>query len=306
MIGYIYKVILTIGLIISTSSILAQVITPSIDPVLPSEMSSAVAWRIGSTVGASVFVAIEEDPVSGETNYDISKGSVIIALQPGSVVGEVFYSPFKVSTIDSSTDVDAYETSIKLAIRGNRTVSVGVGYAATEIQYPSGTRSDVSFEGAFSLRMLDGAFFAGAGMQRHTSTISSGETAKWNDVLAGVAFQFGDPIKTMFRTELSLRLSPEAEYGNLDNDYEPETDEYQGVAEFTTGTYLLSYLYKRTIYRAGGDDIDDMTQETNRLGLGVKLGGFNIGLYGNTTTITWGLYSGSVEFYQLTLGYNFI
>jgi hypothetical protein len=290
-----------------------QVVIPSLDPVQPTELSSALAWRIGSTIGIESETFNRDEDASHDAGAENIKSSFMLAYQPGNVVGEFYYIPYlktremtygQDSTSIEWNDDDASHLAIRLAIRGNRQVSVGIGYGKSEVSLSDyEEKYEASYyEGSFSIRMLDGLLFAGAGMQRVTVNLGSSDSMKYNTIVSGVALQFGDPTDMIFKTEASYKLIPETESENAILNTLQKTTISQLNAELMTGTVFASYNYHHELTES-----DDEKNETiNRYGLGLKLGSMTIGIYRRAWKIEYTEHYIDFDTYQATLGFSFL
>lgn len=297
----------------------AQMVTPSIDPVIPTELAAANAWRIGSTFGGTGhFYYQEKDASNDAVSAKPVAASGMFAYQPGNFVAEFHYlsETQKTDDIDGSSTTwqssNKTEYSINLAIRGNRQVSVGVGYIGQQdeidINSEKGVYSLSAFEGSFSMRMFDGLFFWGAGMQRITEAVDiSDDTLKYNKVLGGAAFHLGDPTETLFRVEGGFELIPEtdSESGALDN--KPKTTITQATVELMALNFLLSYNIQQSVAAEEFFDKDVINTDV-RYGLGYKYGGLTFSFYRNASKTEFKYDDSMIEYdnYQITIGYSFL
>ena len=301
---------LLFGLLTATNSS-GQIVTPSLDPGLPAELSSAVAWRFGSAFGVN-SVYNKEKSETTENDYYYNRTGVLFAYQPGTVIGEIYgESVTRQSLWDSSTDtfVDSTGTrgKLSLAIRGENRVSVGIGYNSSD-QTVTGSEPlrTTYFEGSFSMRLFGGFYLAG-GLQRVTEKIGSGESRKWNKILAGAALQVGDPLDNMFKLEGSISASPESEFN--DQSIYPahrQTTTLSASAEAVFSSFLLAYRYQNTTKKAPTSNDDEQAISAHRFGAGLKLGGFTFGIYRNATLETVGEKDLNSEEVTATISYNFI
>lgn len=298
--------------------VFGQTVTPSLDPAVPTELAAANAWRIGSTIGGDSHFYYQKQDSSNDRKLTTTQFSGLFAYQPGNFVAELYYSSFlQTPTIESQgSDVGtALESknrsalSLKVAIRGNRQVSVGVGYTADETDYATSSRKkETSFEGSFSGRLFDGLMFVGAGMQRVTvSTDLSSDSMKYNKIIGGTSFHLGNPTGTMFRLEGAIELVPETtpESGALT--IQPKTTTTSVAAELQFGNWLAMYQSSQVAYEATQDN-NKGTITGSRYGVGYKFGSMTFGLYTSTSSVndpglpsTW-----DYRLYQLTASYNFI
>ena len=287
----------------------AQVVTPSLDAGFPVDMSSAAGWRFGSALGVQTSFA----KVSGETeevDYHNVDTSVLFAYQPSNIITEFYWaSPGTDYLWDSSTDslskTENGDGRFSLALRGERNVTVGIGYRIMDQDTTSDTINISLYEGSFSLRMLEGLYLA-AGMQRVTEKFPTGDSRKWNRILAGVALQVGDPLKTMFRTEVSYQSSPESTIDDPTILPHRKTSRVQAGAELVWGSFLFSYQYQNTTLGAINTETEDQTVAKHRYGFGFKIGGATMGFYAGSGTRTAGDKELKSELYQGTLSFSFI
>lgn len=307
-------IILFAILIFWTLPALSQVATPSLDPALPNALASAVAWRVGSTIGIDVDYVNQDEDASDDAESKNTRQAVLIAYQPGNFVGELYYAPY-VETKSYTFGTDAItvdwenksgrEYSARLAIRGNRKVSVGIGFEGQSRESGDDTQIYTHYEGSFSLRLFDGLLFLGAGMQRVSENLGSDDSKKMNRVVAGSAIQIGDPIDTIFKTEVSVKMNPKTESENGIMEDSPKTTESELSVELLTGRLLFSYRMKQLVYEKFVDD-NDFTETSNRFGFGLKLGSFTIGLYRNAWTVVLDEQMKNYDIYQATVGYSFL
>lgn len=299
-----------------------QVIVPSLDQGLPVELASAVAWRVGSIAGVDTELYYQqEDDASNDAGGEHVRSSALLVYQPGNLVGELVYTP-KVkqpSSVEENGSSVSWEDNngsglaLRVAIRGNRRVSVGLGYERYQYDYQyngeTGEESESAvtslYEGSFSLRLLEGLIYTGGGLQRVTLDLGSEDTIKYNRTLGGVAFQLGDPLGMMFQTEAALKLTPETTSENGVIVSIPKTTESQLTAEFITGTFFLAYKYRQTVYENVSED-ENKTQVNNRYGAGIRLGGFIFGLYRNAWKSEFMDETLVYDTYQLTASYNLL
>ncbi|NQU64465.1 MAG: hypothetical protein HQ517_09315, partial [SAR324 cluster bacterium] len=183
------KIYLLLFFVIFSNSVFAQVVTPLLDPAFPVEMASAAGWRIGSALGGrSSFANIEGETQSKD--YHSVESSVLLAYQPSNIITEIYYaSPGTDYLWDSSSDTLTKTGNVdgrfSLALRGEKNVTIGIGYRITDQDSSTETIKKSLYEGSFSLRMLGGLYMA-AGMQRMTEKFQTGDSLKWNRILAGV------------------------------------------------------------------------------------------------------------------------
>ncbi|MCP4757561.1 MAG: hypothetical protein GY866_42425 [Proteobacteria bacterium] len=287
----------------------AQVVIPSLDKSLPVEMASAVSWRIGSTIGIGTTFAQDETEAE-KVDYYNNENAVLMAYQPGSVVGELYYTPVqRMNDWDTSSDALTTYTGLggrfQLAIRGENRVSVGIGYGLDQADISSDTvKKNNYYEGSFSLRML-GGLYVGAGLQRTKLTYGSIGTLKRNRVVAGVALLLGNPMGNMFRTEASYKLSPEAQTDDEALTLS-KTSEMQLSVEVLFADFLFSFLYQKTVMSDYNGSSNAYNIENNRYGLGYKLGSFTLGLYRHAGSEMIGDYRLVKRKYQCTMSFNFI
>lgn len=302
-----FLLIVSIALSINVTS--AQVVTPQLDAALPVEMASAAGWRFGSAIGGQTSFA----KVDGETeqvDYFNVDSSVLFAYQPSNIITEVYWAtPGKRYLWDHTTDTLLETTNgdgrFSLAIRGDKNVTLGIGYRIEDQDASTDSIDKSLYEGSFSLRMLDNLYLA-AGMQRVTEKFDSGSSRKWNRILAGVALQLGDPLKRMFRTEASYQSSPKTTADDPAIIPHPETTRVQAVAEVLFDSFLFSYRYRSTTQGVVGTETDDLSDVSHRYGFGFKLGSATLGVYAGQGTQTAGDKELKTQFFQGTLSFGFI
>ncbi len=304
----IYLLLISIFLAVNVAS--AQVVTPQLDSAFPVEMASAAGWRFGSALGVqSSFAKIES--ATEEVEYHNIDSSILLAYQPSNIITEIYYaSPGTQYLWDYTTDTFSKTQNVdgrfSLALRGNKNVTVGIGYRiADQEDASSDTVNKSLYEGSFSLRMLDNIYMA-AGMQRVTEKFSNGESRKWNRILGGVALQFGDPLKRIFRTEASYQASPESTVDDPTIAPHRKTSQVQAVAELLFGSFLFSYRYQNITLGAVDAETEDQTDVRHRYGFGFKFGSVMLGFYAGRGTHTAGDLEAKTDFYQGTLSFGFI
>lgn len=296
-------------LTLSTGLVSAQVVTPELDAAFPVEMASAAGWRFGSAIGAQSSFA----KITGETekvDYHNIDSSFLLAYQPSNIIAEIYYATpgtrydwdYTTDTFQKTSNVDGRFT---LALRGEKNVTIGIGYRVSDQDATSDTIQKSMYEGSFSLRMLDNLYLAG-GMQRVTEKFETGDSRKWNRILGGAALLFGDPLEQAFRLEASYRSSPESKINGSDIKPHRKTSQLQGGVELLFDGFLLSYKYQNITRGAVGEETEDQSDIRHRYGLGMKLGGFTIGLYAGRGTQTADDKEVSTDFYQGTLSFGFI
>ena len=308
-----FKNLLISGLLLClfTTAGVAQVVTPSLDSALPAELASAVAWRFGSAFGANSLYRKEKSQ-SNENEYYYNRSGVLFAYQPGYVIGELYGESITRQTVwDSSTDSFVDSTGsfgkLSLAIRGENRVSVGIGYGSSEFRVIDfDALRNTYYEGSFSIRLFGGFYLAGS-LQRVTENISTGDSRKWNNIVAGAALQFGDPFANMFRVEGSLKTSPEADFSD-DTQFSThrKSTTMNAGAEVLFSNFLFIYRYMNEIHMAPTAQDDDHTISVNRYGGGYKAGGFTLGLYRIAGLETVGDNKIDTEEIMVTISYNFI
>ncbi len=303
------KIYLLLLVTIFSVNVSAQVVTPSLDGAFPVEMASAAGWRFGSTLGGQTSFG----KVDGETekaDYHNIDSSFLLAYQPSNIVAEFYWaSPGTFYQWETETDT-LNETNngdgrFSLTLRGEKNVTIGIGYRIADQDTTSDTINKSLYEGSFSLRMLDGLYLA-AGMQRGTEKFHTGESRKWNRILTGVSLQVGDPLKNLFRTEVSFQTSPESSVDDPAIKPHRETSRIQAAAELLWGAFLFSYQYRNTTLGAVGTEIDDQIVARHRYGIGLKIGSATLGFYAGGGTRTAGDKVLKTQLYQGTLSLNFI
>jgi len=285
----------------------AQVATPSLDPTNPVEIAAAASWRFGSTVGGggkfgtqkSDSEQLDSNTLSNLSGVAFVNSSYIFAYQPTSVTfeisGIVNETDYQWDGSDSSSDTtsdnlseyESNEIHVKIAIRGNNQVSVGIEYQSENYKDASSDTKLTAYGGSFGMRFLDNIFIAG-GLNKKTLKADEFESdMKWQELIAGIAFQFGSPDQKMFKVEGAIKIEDEANV-NLSNStlsfYRPKTVTTQGSIETILGGYLLSYRYRRILYEAIDDIVLDKEREVtrNRIGLGYRSTVLTAVLYGET------------------------
>ena len=287
---------------------------PSLDQAREVELASASAWRIGSTIGIQVDGYYQKGDGTNDAKAENIGNSVLFAYQPGNFITELFYysdtKRIDVNTTNSTvTSEDENDTgiSLKFAIRGNRSVSLGLGYNRSETDDVSNDKKNTttSFEGSFSLRLFDGLMYAGGGMRRVTAEQGSDDSLKYNEVIAGIAVQIGDPLETMFQTEASVRQIPETESDKGLITKQPKSTVSHLSLELQTGSFFFAYRIGQLVIENDAAN-DDYKSTDSKIGVGLKLGGLSLGLYRDNHQIDSGDDSVDYDTYALTVGYNFI
>ena len=307
--------ILIISLV--ASPLYGQVVMPSLDPAQPVELSSALAWRIGSTFAVESEAFNRKGDSSHDAGTENIHSSLLIAYQPGNVVGELYYVPYlKTREItygpdDTSIewkDDDASYLSARLAIRGNRQVSVGIGYGRSEMDLSDfDAKYELSYyEGSFSVRMFDGLLFAAGGLQRVTVNLGSTDTMKYNTIVSGLALQIGEPNKTIFKTEASYKSTPKTESDKDIMGTLYKTTTTQIDVEFMSGILFTSYLFNNTLTEGAFGSDDNKSEIVNRYGIGLKLGNMTVGFYRKAWQIEYRDNYIDYDTYQATLGISFM
>jgi len=287
----------------SINGVSAQVVTPSLDPTNPVEIAAAASWRFGSTIGGGGKWGTQKsdgDQLDSSTQSDLSdmafvNSSYIFAYQPTTVTFEIsgvvnetdYQWDGSDSTSDSLTEYEKNETNLKLAIRGNNQVSVGIEFQSENYKDASTDSKLTAYGGSFGMRFLDSIFISG-GLNRKTLKANEFESdLKWQEVIGGVAFQFGSPDQNMFKIEGAIKIEDKAKV-NLSNSalyyYRPKITTTQGSIETILGGYLLSYRYRKILFEAIDDiALDRDREETrNRIGLGYRPTVLTMVLYGET------------------------
>jgi hypothetical protein len=306
------RLITLIGILLAVPA-WGQVIVPALDPTLPAELASAVAWRIGSTIGLESEFYNQKEDASNDAGTESTRTAVLLAYQPGNFITEIYYAPFiKTATaIDeqSSTvtweDKKATEFALRVAIRGNRRVSVGIGYERQEIEESGEKFSTSLFEGSFSVRLLEGLLYTGGGMQRVTIEQGSEDSIKFNTLIAGVAIQIGDPLAMIFQMEAAMKQTPETDSEDGLIATMPKTTVSQLNSEFHSGRFFLAYRYRQTMKEEYLPD-ENYTETLNRYGAGLKLGNWTIGLYRKAWKAEFMEEISEYDTYSLTAGYSFL
>lgn len=290
----------------------AQVVTPSLDAAKPTEMAAANAWRFGSTVGTDAYFSYVEADEANDAEIKTEKYSALFAYQPGNFVSELYYSPYlRASEYDPSTDSivdrEGSELTLRLAIRGNRQVSVGLGYYGGEVEYSDGKYKTSFYEGSFSMRLFEGLLYAAAGMQRVTLLTASGGELKFNSTLGGVAMQIGDPAGTMFRLEGVVSFYPETKSDENGTEVAVyKTSETSLAAELLTERFLFSYRYKQKKEENDSVSETDFLTTENHYGLGFRFGSVRLSFYRQAFVYEVDEWRDENDLYRITFGFNFI
>lgn len=306
----VFVVLFTLSLFIQTGY--AQVVTPSLDSAKPTEMAAANAWRFGSTVATDAYFDYVEADETNDAEIETEKYSALFAYQPGNFVSELYYSPYiRASEYDPSTDSyvdrEGSEYALRLAIRGNRQVSVGLGYYGGEVEYSDGKNKTSFYEGSFSMRLFDGLLYAAAGMQRVTLLTASGTELKYNSTLGGAAMQIGDPAGTMFRLEGAVSFSPETRSEEGDTEVAVyKTSETSLAAELLTERFLISYRYRQNKQENYSTYEADFLTTENHYGVGFRFGSLRLSFYRQAFVYELDELRDENDLYRVTLGFNFI
>ncbi|MFH2132656.1 MAG: hypothetical protein ABIK68_19920 [bacterium] len=299
--------LLLTGLITHVGS--AQVVTPLLDRAFPVEMASAAGWRFGSALGGQTAFASLEGETENVDTYNVDS-SVLFSYQPSNIIAEFYWASPGTQYDWDYTSGSLYKNNnadgrFSLTLRGDNNVTLGIGYRIADQDTTSDTIKKSLYEGSFSLRMLDGLYLA-AGMQRVTEKFASGDSRKWNRMLAGAAIQIGDPLKRMFRTEASFQTSPETTADNPAIQPHRKTSRVQASAELLFDRFLFSYQYQNTTLGAIELETEDQTVIKHRYGIGIKLGSALLGFYAGQGTQTAGEKELKMTSFQGTLSFGFI
>lgn len=295
--------ILTLYIFSNFYTLYAQVVLPSLDPTNPVELAAAASWRFGSTVGGGGKWGTQKpDDEQVDINTLSNYGSVepvhseyIFAYQPSEVIFEIsgitnekeYTWDGSDNTTDHLTQYEASSTHLKVAIRGNNQVSVGIEYQVFNYKDASADAKTTVFGGSFGMRFLDNIFISG-GLNRKTLKADELESdMKWQELISGIAFQFGSPDQNMFKAEGAIKIEDATEAKIKDSAlslYRRKTTTVQGNVEVLLSGLLLSYNYKNITY----EKIDDLplvkerTETRNRVGLGYRSPVIALVLYGET------------------------
>jgi len=303
------KITFLFVLVLGWYSGFSQVVTPRLDSGFPVEMSSAVGWRFGSAFGGNTAVGKEASSAE-DLDYHYIDSSVIFIYQPSHVVTEIYWKPvgnqyeWDTST-DALVETPTSDARFALTIRGDNRFSVGIGYRSQEAELSSYSSTVTSFEGSFSIRMFEGLYLGG-GYQRFSENMSIDDSRKWNKMLGGIAFQFGNPLGNIFRVEGSFGTSPEVESDNQIASTKPKEDQIRAAVEVLYDPFLISYSYENNTYAALDGVSDGKIMVKHGYGLGMKLGSFTLGLYLYLGTETFGNAEMNTTKVQTTFSYNFI
>lgn len=284
-------IILSIFMVGNINAVSAQVVLPSLDPTNPVEIAAAASWRFGSTIGGGGKGGTQKsdgEQVDSNTLANLSdtapvNSSYIFAYQPTTVTFEVsaianeteYQWDGSDSTTDHLTEYENNEVHVKIAIRGNNLVSVGIEYQSVSKKDASTDTQLTAYGGSFGMRFFDNIFIAG-GLNRKTLASDEFESdLKWQEMIAGVALQFGSPDQSMLKLEGALKIEDAADVelkDGISSYYSPKTTTTQGSVEMILGGLLLSYQYKNILYEAIEDiPLDEDREEIrSRVGLGYR------------------------------------
>lgn len=194
---------------------LGQVVTPSLDPVLPDTMPMAVGWRQNNVVGGGFMMG------SGQTekNFQEENKTILSAsneylfdfrIRNFSIEG--YYSPFETRRYQNSSFDGFQRTSTHAMIVVNTEyVSIGAVKKVWETEYTNRTKTvkSGSFGAGLSFKMFEWLFI-GAGKERETEFESDKVKNYWMNTYAGWAMIFGTPESSQFRFEYVQITSPYA------------------------------------------------------------------------------------------------
>ena len=258
----------------------AQVATPSLDPTRPTKTAAAGVWRFGSTLAIEGTSHEYESPAN-QIKAEASRTSALIAWQPTLVTFDLYgYSGAKEQIWDPSSDTYSEQTRdygrFGAAIRGEGQVGLGVGMTSETID-DGVVRKRTSNNGNLSFRMGD--FYIGGGIAKVTEKVSGYDEKRWNRVLAGVAYRYGNPDSNQFRLEYSLIQDAGEDQGEIWADVVPPTKEAIASLEFMLWGVRLSYEGSTITEKEVLGWTTDRVTIWHHYGVGLQGDNLSLGLY---------------------------
>jgi|GEM_PF-1764754 len=312
-----FKIIL-LGIVILglfSAKLYAQIVTPSLDPAVATELSAAISWRFGSTIGVETTQFQKTDAVLRKTDgktvkTEDNRSSALVAYQPTHTTIQLFMVPAE-KDYDWDPSTDTYQSfqraynKASLTVRGKNIFSIGVGANNFTITKNSIINQVKSYGGSFSVRVFKGIFM-GAGLEKVTETPGQLDPRKWDKQYSGIAFMYGDPLSYMFRTELSASSSKEVKTGPTEDEIHPKTSYTNIAAEALLKGYLLTYQKTLESVFAYNEQGDDKKRDMTRYGIGMRGSNLSYGFYFSEGEESINTMSRPIQKYQLTFGFSFI
>lgn len=301
------KLLLLLGLLIwGANPGLGQVITPSMDPTQPVLMPSAAGWREKPAIGIGYQEGSGDRKLRGDQIYQFDDTGMDgnLAFKAGNVFVELHAAQKKTDVkleqfYDGRFNLQTDDGRLNIALAGNDFVTIGLGVRSTEsidhisAVYDNETTKAVRTIGSISVKTLD-MLFLGLGFERVKEETSYAVDLTWNNLIAGVGIQLGQPGGSRFRAEYSLANSDSEKNeleGSMVENRHPSTSVTRMSAELMFSGLLFSLLSEETVIQVdmveNGESIDEVKAVNSQGGvLWIPENGLSIGFYFLTDTVT--------------------
>lgn len=243
-------------LVVSLVNTHAQVITPSLDPTLPSILPITAGRRAASSFGiGSGSGNGQADTVSVPNTREITiqESSAVLALKSEDFSLEAQLIPDSRADYQDASS-DGYQTNswLIMACLAGDNISLGASRKQQETDYPHRSKTVVSGYFGFGLafRLLD-ALHVGGGRTRSWENRSDLVKNTWVDYYLGLAWTAGPLENPFFRIEVSTMHSPKTRTDSIgtpgtadyrEQNVHQEKSENRIALEMKRDALLLSYF----------------------------------------------------------------
>lgn len=325
------KILLTLLLFaFSGSTLMAQLVTPSLDPTQEVILPTASSWRYTTAIGGMYANGEGTQTLDGAdlttTKMVDSAYAIAINLDWFSLEGSSLQKLTTYKDLTGDEQTQAYIKTVgHLAFKWNEMIAVG-GFQRTITEgkrLESDSISDyqdlnrVGTGGSLSLQLFEMLFLSG-GTENYKETEDVAVGNVWTIQHYGVALRTGMPSGFQTRFEYSNSQSSanvQDASGTIVANIHPKTVETRTAAELSYKGLLFSYfLYNKTETEDGVTNGEERTAQSTQLGLvWIPQEGTSLGFYSITDSSNRKYYSGSTQVeeksalsvFQINLAYLF-
>lgn len=220
--SWIGLLILLASLTAGATPLTAQVVTPSLDPTVPTRLAAGAGWRETSTVGGGYEDRSGKRDQWGLPVHEYAGGRTdgVVALMMDGTVLELGGS--NESNLVSTQAISSYpvlngllESRASFALLGGGFASLGLSYdlverdTAVSLILPSSLDKEARVSGSLSMKLGE-VIYLGGGYTKTNQTSDVAVDNNWTEYTTGVALRTGMPGGTRFRLEVSSTKAAES------------------------------------------------------------------------------------------------